>query len=58
MYPFRKTATAGMCFPTTRLVVAALLASVAPATGAVAAGCQNHVMPFFSKNLCFIADCR
>ena len=35
MYPFRKTATAGMCFPTTRLLIAALLASVALASAQV-----------------------
>ena len=35
MYPFRKTATAGMCFPTTRLLIAALLASVASASAQV-----------------------
>ena len=27
-------------------------------TSAVADRFQNHVMPFFSKNLCFTADCR
>ena len=25
---------------------------------AVADRFQNHVLPFFSKNLCFTADCR
>ena len=27
-------------------------------TSAVAARFQNHVLPFFSKNLCFTAECR
>jgi hypothetical protein len=27
-------------------------------TSAVADRFQNHVLPFFSKNLCFTADCR